>query len=653
MVRSAAIPATLVIILLLTSCSAPEAPVAEPERAENGEGELIPRSVLFGNPDRIAAVLSPVGDRYAYLAPVDGVLNVWVADVRGGEPQIVTDRRKRGIFRFFWSGDGRYVFFMSDNDGDENWGLYSVDMESGEERAITPFDDVQVQILAVDANYPDRILIAMNRRDPLAHDVYRLDVESGEIAMIAENPGNVRFWIIDPQMRVRGMHLARPDAGFDYMVRDSEEGEWRQLLSFDFDDAITSRPLGFSADGRWAYLLDSRGAATGRLVRTDTTSGETEVMAEDPEYDLGDVFGVELLRHPQTYEPQAVQYFRERAAWKALDAAVEADLEALRGVRDGDFFVTSRSHDDRVWFVMYDSDVSPPSYYAYDRDSRTATLLFESLADVRSHALAEMEPFRFEARDGLTIHGYITFPVGAARDRLPLIVNPHGGPWFRDVWGYNPEVQWLANRGYAVMQVNFRGSTTYGKEFIKAANREWGRKMLWDLVDAAEWAVGRGWIDSERIGIYGASFGGYQTLCGAAFTPDFFRAAIDLVGVSNLVTFMNSFPPQWETRKYRFWLRGGDPRTEVEFLKERSPYHHADQIKIPILIAQGANDPRVKQAESDQIVERLKANGVEHQYLLFEDEGHGLGQPENRETFYAAAEAFLAKHLAGREQGAG
>jgi dipeptidyl aminopeptidase/acylaminoacyl peptidase len=640
-----AFPAALVVALVLSACAAPRTPEPAP-----AEPPLIPRSALFDNPGRIAAQLSPDGSRYAYLAPVGGVLNVWVADIAGGEPRSVTNRRSRGIHDYFWSGDGRYLFFMGDNDGDENWALYSVSLESGELRAITPFDDVQVQILEVDPNYPDRILIEMNRRDPLAHDVYRLDVESGELAMVAENPGNVRFWIVDPQMRVRGMHLVRPDAGFDYMIRDTEDGEWRKLLSFDFDDAVTSRPAGFSADGRWAYLLDSRGAETGRLVRMDTASGAVEVLAEDPEYDLGDVFEIKLLRHPHTYDLQAVQYFRERATWISLNDEVEADLTALRAAHAGDFYITSRSHDDRVWFVEYDGDVSPPAYYVYDRDTKGATLLFESFAEVREYPLAEMEPFRFAARDGLEVHGYLSFPVGAERSGLPLVVTPHGGPWYRDYWGYDSRVQWLANRGYVVMSVNYRGSTTYGKEFIKAANHEWGRKMLWDLVDAAQWAVDQGWVDAERIAIYGTSFGGYQALCGAAFTPDFFRAAIDVVGVSNLVTFMNSFPPQWETRKYRFWLRGGDPRGEVELLVERSPYHHADNIKIPILIAQGANDPRVKQVESDQIVERLKANGVEHQYLLFPDEGHGLQQPANRETFFAAAEAFLAKHLGGRRQ---
>jgi dipeptidyl aminopeptidase/acylaminoacyl peptidase len=622
---------------------------APPPSTEAGAPPLIPRAAVFDNPDRIAAKLSPDGARYAFLAPVEEVLNVWVADL-GGEPVSVTHRRSRGVYNYFWSGDGSYLFFLSDNDGDENWALYSVNLESGEERAITPFKDVQVQILEVDPNHPDRILIEMNQRDPLAHDVYQLDVESGELAMVAQNPGNVRFWITDPQMRVRGMHLARPDAGFDYMVRDSEEEPWRKLLSFDFDDAITSRPVGFSADGRWAYLLDSRGTSTGRLVQMDTHTGEIEVLAEDPEYDLGDVFEVKLLRHPRTYDLQAVQYFRERAAWKALDGSVEADLEALGAAHPGDFYVTSRSHDDRVWFVEYDADVAPPAYYAYDRETRETTLLFESLAEIRKYPLAEMEPFTFEARDGLEVHGYLTFPLGVERENLPLVVTPHGGPWYRDFWGYEPDVQWLANRGYVVMQVNFRGSTTYGKEFIRAANHEWGRKMLWDVVDGAQWAVDQGWVDSERIAIFGGSFGGYQALCGAAFTPDFFRAAIDVVGISNLVTFMNSMPPQWETRKYRFWLRGGDPRTEVELLEERSPYFHADEIKIPILIAQGANDPRVKQAESDQIVERLKANGIEHQYLLFPDEGHGFKQPANLETFSAAVEAFLAKHLGGRQQ---
>jgi dipeptidyl aminopeptidase/acylaminoacyl peptidase len=616
----------------------------------SGPAELIPRAVLFGNPERAAPELSPDGTRYAYLAPDEGVMNIWVADIGDGVGRPVTNDRTRGLYFYFWAPDGKHVLYLNDNEGDENWALYSTNVETGEHRTIIPYKDVQVQILALAASHPGEILIAMNKRDPLAHDVYRLDIESGTPTLVAENPGNVRFWITDGDLRVRGMHLSQQDGSFDFLIRDTEESEWRNVAHWELEDAITSRPIGFSKDGQYAYLLDSRGAKTGRLCQLDLSSGEIEVLAEDPEYDLGDVFGVDLMRHPETDALQAVIYFRDRIAWKLLDASLEKDIEQLRALQAGDFQITSRSRDDRVWFVKFETDTGPITNYAYDRDTQQATLLFESIPELKDYSLAEMEPFRYEARDGLTLHGYITFPRGVPREHLPMVINPHGGPWYRDKWGYNPEVQWLANRGYICLNVNFRSSTTYGKESINAGDHEWGRNMLFDLIDAAEWAVEQGYADPERIGIYGGSYGGYQALCASTFTPEFFTCAIDVVGPSNLITFMNAFPPQWETRKPRFYLRGGHPERDQEMLRERSPYFHADRIRIPILIAQGANDPRVKQAESDQIVAKLEENGVEHEYLLFEDEGHGFAHPDNRETFYSAAEAFLAKHLGGRQE---
>ncbi|NNF06963.1 MAG: S9 family peptidase [Candidatus Eisenbacteria bacterium] len=615
----------------------------------SGPPELIPRDVLFGNPEREAAELSPNGEKYAYLAPDDGVMNVWVARV-GEEGKPVTKNRTRDLLFYFWAPDGKHICYMSDNDGDENWALHSVNIETGHQRAITPSDGVQAKILAVDPNYPDQMLIELNKRNPLAHDVYRLDIATGRTTMIAENPGNVRFWIKDTKLRVRGMHLSNQDGSFDFMVRDDEDSEWRKVAHWDLEDAITSRPIGFSADDKYAYLLDSRGSDMGRLCQLDLASGEIETLYEDKEYDVGDVFGVELMRHPQTGDLQAIWYEKARRAWKVLDPSIGEDLSKLKTLHDGDFWITSRSHDDRKWFIGYQSATGPAAYYAYDRDSKDAVLLFESNPKLKDYTLADMEPIKFKARDGLEVEGYISFPPGVPRKNLPLVVQAHGGPWWRDSYGYDPERQLMTNRGYAVLNVNFRGSTTYGKTFINAANHEWGRKMLWDLVDGAEWAIDKGYADRGRIGIMGWSFGGYQALCAAAFTPDFFTCAIDGVGVANLETFMNAFPPQWETRKPRFFLRGAHPERDHEMMRERSPFHHADKIKIPMLITQGAHDPRVKQAESDQIVAKLQENGVEHKYLLFENEGHGLGRPENRETFYAEAEAFLAKHLGGRQQ---
>jgi dipeptidyl aminopeptidase/acylaminoacyl peptidase len=427
------------------------------------------------------------------------------------------------------------------------------------------------------------------------------------------------------------------------MIRNSANSEWRNVAAWDSDDALTSGPVSFTLDGKSLYLTDSRDSNAGKLTLLNLETGESKILAEDPQYDVGSV-----MLNPDTYELEAVSFNRARNEWQVISPKVEQDFAVLREVHPGDFAVTSRDHADKTWLVAYMADNGPVSYYSYNRDTKQATFLFVNYPALSNYTLAEISPISFTARDGLTIHGYITFPPLSEHKNLPMVLNVHGGPWGRDTWGYNPEVQWFANRGYTCLQVNFRGSTGYGKNFVNAGDREWAGNMHNDLVDAVEWAVQQGYADPKRVAIYGGSYGGYAALVGATFTPDLFSCAVDIVGPSSLITLIKSIPPYWATFFNVLLKRVGNPDTDEEFLKSRSPLYKVDNIKIPMLIAQGANDPRVKQAEAEQVVEAMKSKGIDYEYMLFPDEGHGFAKPDNRLKFYAAAEKFLAKHLGGR-----
>lgn len=612
---------------------------------ETSEVPLIPREVLFGNPERATPLISPDGARMAYLAPVEDVLNVWVGTVGGDDFRPVTHDTDRGIRVHFWAHDSRHIMYLQDVGGDENWRLYSVNLENGEETDLTPYDGVQVQIIHHDKRHPSELLVGMNKEDERLHDVYHLDLNSRELELVAKNPGNVAGWAVDAEMKVRGALASTPDGGFELLVRDAPDDAWRTLVFWEADDALTSGPVSFSLDGKSMYLLDSRGANAAPLVEMDMESGNKRVIAHDPQYDVGDV-----TIHPDTYEVQMVSFVKARLEHRVLDQTIADDIEKIQELSPGDYGIYNRTDDDQVWLVGFTEDERPFSYYAYDRKEKTGTFLFFNRPDLAEYSLATMKPISFKARDGLTVHGYLHMPKGSGGKGLPTVLNVHGGPWHRDTWGYDPESQWLANRGYAVLQVNFRGSTGYGKEFLNAGDREWGGKMHDDLADAVNWAVAEGIADPDRVAIYGGSYGGYAALVGATFTPELFKCAVDIVGPSSLITFIETIPPYWTTYLGLLHQRVGNPETEADFLKSRSPLFHVDKIKIPMLIAQGANDPRVKQSESEQIVAAMKEKGIDHEYMLFPDEGHGFAKPENRLRFYAAAERFLAKHLGGRAE---
>ena len=611
--------------------------------------ELIPRRILFGNPERISPRISPNGASLAWIAPHDGVLNVWTAPVGPDgvdwdSAQVVTDDADRGIRVFQWAHDGRHLLYLQDTGGDENWRLYDVDVTTMRRRDLTPFEGVQAQILATEKDLPDQVLVGLNRDNPALHDVYRLNLTSGDLVKEVENPG-FAGWVADTKLVTRVGIGLEPDGSLVVKVRDGADGEWRLLLTLPAEDALTSAPIAISPDGATMLAMSSLDADTGRLVRVDLGSGAQAVIAEDPD---ADVSGVRV--HPDTREPQVVTWVKERTEYRVLDPALEADVAAIRALHPGDPDIVAHDHSDMVWLVAFTNDTGPIPYFLYDRQRREGRFLFDHQPELSQYELAPMEPFSFQARDGLTIHGYLTFPPGVGRKNLPMVLNVHGGPWGRDVWGFDPEAQWLANRGYLCVQVNFRGSTGYGKAFVNAGDREWGNAMQNDLTDAVEFAIGQGWADRERVAIYGGSYGGYAALAGVTFTPDLYRCAVDIVGPSNLKTLIETIPPYWQPQIALFHQRVGNPETDAEFLWSRSPLSRAASIKTPLLIAQGANDPRVKQAESEQIVAALKDAGIDHEYMLFPDEGHGFAKPENRLKFYAAAERFLARHLGGRAE---
>jgi len=609
--------------------------------------DLVPRHVLFGNPERVSPHISPDGSQLAWIAPRDGVLNVWAAPIGAAgvdwdAAQAVTDDKDRGVRVLAWARDGRHLLYLQDTGGDENWRLYDVDMATMARRDLTPFDGIQARIIATRKSHRNEVLVAMNRDNPELHDVYRLDLTSGELEKLIDNPGYAG-WLADEDLVVRAAISPLPSGGFDLLVRENADAGWRTLLTIEAEDAPSSDVLAFSGDGASLLVISSAGTDTGRLTRIDVASGRAEVLLEDPDADVAGA-----ILHPDTRDPQIVEVLKDRAEYHVLDPGVAADFKAIRDLHHGDPQLVGRDEADRTWLVAFLDDTGPTRYYAFDRGTRTGSFLFESRPELSRYTLAPMEPFSYQARDGLRIHGYVTFPPDGGRSGLPAVVNVHGGPQVRDTWGFDPEAQWLANRGYVCIQVNYRGSTGYGKSFVSAGDREWGGKMHTDLLDAVSHAVQQGWADPAKVAIYGGSYGGYAALVGAAFTPEEFCCAVDIVGPSNLQTLLETIPPYWKPMAAQLYRRVGNPETDQEFLWSRSPLSRARDIRIPLLIAQGANDPRVKQAESEQIVAALKDAGIDYEYMLFPDEGHGFAKPQNRLKFYAAAERFLARYLGGR-----
>ena len=621
---------------------------------DSDHAQLIPRKAFFANPDKAGPSLSRDGARLGYLAPVDGVMNIWVAQVGDlGNAKPVTSDTVRGIRSYHWAYSNDHILYIQDRGGYENWHVYCVELSSGSERDLTPHDGVHAQILQLSPEYPKDVLIGINDRDPQLHDVYRYDITTGERELVEENDIGAAKYITDQQLNVRLAVRMKKTGGNETLVRGTD-GEWRVLISVGPEDDISTTPLSMNKTGTHLYLFDSRDRDTSALAIMDIESGEERVLAEDPKADPSG-----FVVHPFDATPQAVSFDYERVRWEVLDDAIQPDMDYLQSLEYGDLSVESRSLDDRRWIVSYEVDDGPFKFYLYDRESRSADFLFTNRKSREGQNLASMTPAVVTARDGLDLVCYYTLPTDQSAGSppvpdqpIPTVLYVHGGPWARDSWGYDPVHQLLANRGYAVISVNYRGSVGFGKEFLNAGNLEWAAKMHDDLIDVVNWAVDRGISDPERAAIMGGSYGGYAALVGLTLTPDTFACGVDIVGPSNLITLLESIPPYWEPMKAVFRTRLGDMDTEEgkKMLIERSPLTHVQNIKKPLLIGQGANDPRVKQAESDQIVAAMRKNRIPVTYALYPDEGHGFARPENNLSFMALTEAFLSHTLGGRAE---
>ncbi|MGW3044786.1 S9 family peptidase [Kitasatospora sp. NPDC001159] len=608
---------------------------------------LIPRSVLFGNPSYLLPRISPDGTRLLFLAPDDGVMNVWAAPVdRPDEARALTRDRGRGIRTYGLCHDDRTLFYLRDENGDESWRLHLLDLVTGEERCATPFEGVQARVLAHNRWHPTTMLIGLNKDRRDLHDVYRLDLVTGRLAKVAENPGYLS-WIVDTDLRVRGGSAMKPDGGTAVFLDPPGGPDGAEpWLDVPYEDVMGTRVVGFARDGATCYLLSSIGANSSRLFAVDVATGRRTALAEDPTYDVKQV-----EPDPVSRAPQAVLFAKDRDEWVFLDEEFGKDIGRIRGelalqAIDGEVYVDRTDRSDRLWTVSVVTGAGPVLYYVYDRAGGRLRYLFSHQPELERYRLARMEPFEFSARDGVTVHGYVTWPPGADRRRLPAVVNVHGGPWARNTFAFDEEAQLLANRGYACVQVNFRGSTGYGKRFRNLGAKQWGAAMHTDLLDALDHLAADGSIDAARVAIMGCSYGGYAALVGAAFTPSVFTCAIALCGPSNLLTMLAAGAPYRSPLRAFMSANVGDPESERDMLWARSPLSRADDISVPVLVAHGANDVRVPREEAEQIVAALAAKGLPHEYLLFPDEGHGLARPGNRETYYAAVERFLAEHLA-------
>jgi dipeptidyl aminopeptidase/acylaminoacyl peptidase len=602
---------------------------------------LIPREVLFGNPQRTSPQISRDGKYLAYIAPdKNNVLQVWLQTSGKSDDRQLTNDEKRGIRSYFWTYQPEQLIYLQDADGDENFHLYSVKVDTNEIRDLTPYPGVKADIIDLDRNFPDTILVGLNRNDPQKFDVYRLDLNSGELEFDTDNPGNIVSWTANAEFQILAATAATADGGSDLLYRETVDSPWNTLRHWSAEDE--GGALEFSLDGKTLYLISNHDANAQRLIALDLANKTETIIAADDNYDLGNV-----LTDPITREILAVSFYKDKLTWQTLNEEIAADFALLEKIRPGQYFITSRDGEDKTWVVAYLTDDGPVYYYLFDRATKSHTLLFSNQPELEGLPLVPMQPISYQARDGLTIHGYLSLPknISAPYSTVLLV---HGGPWARDTWGYNPIAQWLTNRGYAVLQPNFRGSTGYGKAFVNAGNRQWAATMHDDLIDGVNWLIAEGISQPDKIAIMGGSYGGYATLVGLTFTPDTFACGVDIVGPSNLITLMESIPPYWKPLMAMFQYRVGNLETEVEFLKSRSPLFFVDRIQKPLLIGQGANDPRVKQAESEQIVAAMKAANKPVTYVLYTDEGHGFARPENRLHFYAVAEEFLAKYLDGR-----
>lgn len=590
------------------------------------------------NPGSLGYQLSPDGEYIAYAAEWQSRLNVFIKNMDDeSEPVRVTSTTDRDIAGLFWKDNNMY--YLKDNGGDENYHIYSSSFNGAEEKDLTPYPNVVVLPIDYLKDVEDEILIMMNKEDATVFDVYKLNVKTGATKLVAKNPGNILSWIPDSNGQIR-MAVASDGVVGAVLYRETEEDEFQPFISIDAGETVS--PLGFSRDNQFIYAVSDKGRDKAALVKYDL-EGKEEVVFSNP---LVDISGA--LYSSTKDQLLYAAYITDKVHYNFFDSEFENLFNKMKdqlGVSASEFGINDYNKEMTKFIVSVSSDTVYGKYYYYDAETETMTLLAELGSWLDAGNLAEMHSISYEARDGLIIHGYLTLPKNKIAENLPLVVIPHGGPWARDMWGFNNEVQLLANQGYAVLQANFRSSTGYGKEFLEAGNKQWGLKIQDDITDGVQWAIDLGIADAEKIGIYGASFGGYATLAGITFTPDLYAAAVDYVGVSNIFTLLETIPPYWETQRNMFYERVGHPEKDKELLKAASPVFHVDKIKTPLFVAQGANDPRVNKQESDQIVQALKNRGVEVEYMVKDNEGHGFANEENRIEFYNALVDFFAEYL--------
>jgi dipeptidyl aminopeptidase/acylaminoacyl peptidase len=599
---------------------------------------LIPVEDFFRNAEIRGFSISPDGQHLAFQKPWESRMNIFVKPVNGTSEIRLTSAKERDIQGYFWKNNNTLVF-IQDKGGDENFHLYSVKIDGSNLRELTPFDGVLAQIIDPLEDIDEEMIIGLNKRNPQIFDPYRININTGEMTLIMENPGNITGWDTDNAGQLR---IAMTTDGINTAVlyRKSEKEPFRELISTNFKETFS--PLFFDFENKNLYVSSNLGRDKAAIIAYDPEDKkELKVLFEHDEVDVSG-----LMRSKKRKVITGVNY----TTWKRQYHFFDKERELLQRNLEQQLpgyevaLAGTNKNEDKGLVVTY-SDRSLPTYYFYDIKENKLTKLATMSPWLKEDDMCEMKPIKYVARDGLLIHGYLTLPKGAEAKNLPVVVNPHGGPWARDNWGFNPEVQFLANRGYAVLQMNFRGSVGYGRDFWVKSFKQWGLAMQDDITDGVNWLIKEGIADPKRVAIYGASYGGYATLAGITLTPDLYACAVDYVGVSNLFTFMNTIPPYWKPYLDMMYEMVGDPEKDKEMMHQSSPVFHVDKIKVPLFIAQGANDPRVVKAESDQMVEALKAKGIDVPYMVKDNEGHGFQNEENRMEFYTEMEKFFAKHL--------
>jgi len=616
---------------------------------------LIDREIFFGDPQISGAQISPDGKYITFLKPYNNIRNIWIKErnQKFEDATPLTADDKRPISGYFWSRDSKYVLYVQDKGGDENYRVYAIDPTKKGDPVppaldLTPLENVRAMIIDVPRNRPNEILIGLNDRNPELHDIYKVNLTTGERTLVRKNDDNIVGWQTDLNGELKLGIRMLPDGGTEILKIAGEKLE--QIFSVSNEE--DAYPVRFAEDGNKFYLVTNKGNVDKtELLLFDLATGKIEFVEKDPEneVDFGNVLFSDI-----TNEMLATTYEGDRVRVYPKQKRFEKDFEVLKEkLPEGELSLRSETADENTWLVSVSRDVDPGSVYIYDRKTEEVELLYKSRPELPTEYLANMKAIRYETRDGLTIPAYLTLPKGIEPKNLPVVMFIHGGPWARDYWGYNSYAQFLANRGYAVLQLNFRGSTGYGKMFLNSGNKTWGRgAMQHDITDAVNWLINEGIADPKKVAISGGSYGGYATLAGVAFTPDLYACGFSIVGPSSILTLLNSIPPYWAPVKKMFDIRVGDMNDpkENEMLKYQSPLYYANEIKAPLYIVQGANDPRVKKAESDQIVSALRDLNRQVEYMVAPDEGHGFAGQENRLAMTVAMEQFLAKHLGGRVQ---